>query len=333
MVEDLVKDLRALLKKHSWLLDQPEAAKPQQPSTPGTGKNIPTEAVKIIDKLIGLNAEQIDTVMSFVACPENGSSDWAHFYNYIEFGDDSSVRGYTCTIFGATSGTGSLLKVFDELAKIDPKHTLLKYHAALKKANGGSVKGLEGLAHVGGDHTKAKANYSAFTPNGRGHLDHIEGDLAKLSNDDPAWRLAVWRAFIALNWESAANFCSKTGPCADRPGPVLTTPLAKGFIVDMSLNHGDCTWWNDADTWKVVFQKMKNPLQKDETKWLEDLIKARKAVLASGYASLDWSKTGDRCTIWSTMLKQGNVTLQRPITIPSSTATPYPIWQPNLTLS
>jgi Glycosyl hydrolase family 46 len=274
-----------------------------------------------------LSAEHIDTIMQLVALPENGNKNWWQYYNYVEYGDDASIRGYTTTIFGATTGTGSLLKVFDHLARIDPSHPLLTYHAALRSAKGGTIRGLEGLAHVGGDPTKAKANYDAWQPNSRAHLDHIQGDLATLPLDDPAWRRAVWAAFIELNWSSAADFCAKRGPCATRPGPVLTSPLALGFVVDMSLNHGDCRYWNVADTWTRVLKGVATVEDEPET-WLRNLIRARRAVLQSGYAGLDWSTTGDRCTIWLGLLDAGNHQLVRPIRVADSTATPYPIWPP-----
>lgn len=335
-----IEDVRTLLRKHAWILQDPNAKSPQETISSEstatihhkTSSKIPDEALNKIHRLMGLRHDQIDTIMTLVSLPENGSSQWDSFYNYIEWGDDHSTRGFTTTIFGATSGTGSLLKVFDHLARIHPKHPLLAYHAALKKAKAGSVQGLEKLAHVGGDHTKAKANYANYVPNGRAHLDHIDGDLARLPNTDASWRLAVWEAFIELNWESASHFCAKTGPCAGRPGPVLTTPLAKGWIVDCSLNHGDCRYWKDADTWTVIFKHMKSPESQNENEWIRDMMKARQKVLKSGYAALDWSKTGDRCLLWMDLLKKNNVHFERPIKFTSSTATPYPIWQPNLEL-
>ncbi len=311
----------ALRLIYPWL----DIAAPTSSSVP-----IPANILGLLHDTLQLSPEQIDTIMQFVSLPENGSNRWWDFYNYIEYGDDASLRGFTTTIFGATTGTGSLLLVFDKLAKIQPSHPLLKYHAALRKARGGSIKGLEGLAHVGGDPTKAKAAYGAYTPNGRTHLDHIQGDLATLSNTDPSWQLAVWQAFVDLNWTSAADFCAKTKECVSRPGPVLTTPLAKGFIVDTSLNHGDARYWNDADTWKCIWKEMKDPNVMDETTWLRDFIKARQKVLQSGYAGLDWSKTGDRCLLWLHVLKTKNTQLMRPIQVPDSTATPYPIWMSGL---
>jgi hypothetical protein len=301
-------------------------------SSPPTHPNIPSEALVAIKKSLGLEPQQVDTIMSLVACPENGTSNWSAYYNYIEYGDDAATRGYTTTIFGATSGTGSLLKILDALAQIDPNHLLIiKYHAPLKLCKGGNIQGLEGLAQVGGDPTKAKADYSKWTANGRRHLDHIEGDLARLPNCDPAWRRAVWRAFIDMNWRSASDFCAKAGKCTDRPGPVLQSAVAKGFIVDMSLNHGDCYSCMTAPTWNVVWEKMKNKGATSEGEWLNDLIEARRQVLKSGYAGLDWSKSGDRCSIWKALVA-GNPTLTRPIKIANSTQNP-PIWPANITLA
>jgi hypothetical protein len=331
LVRDLLKNNASDDDLSNALRDLNPPAPPAPPVL--SNPKIPHKAADAIGGIMGLDVEQIDTIMQLVALPENGTNRWWDFYNYIEYGDDASIRGFTTTIFGATTGTGSLLKVFDALATIDPKHPLLKYHAALRKAKGGSIKGLEGLAHVGGDPTKAKAKYDAYTPNGRTHLDHIRGDLATLSNTDASWQLAVWTAFIELNWKSAADFCAKTGACATRPGPVLKTPLAKGFLVDMSLNHGDARYWKDADTWTCVFKKMNITAKMSERAYLGELMAARHAVLRSGYAGLDWSNTGDRCLIWLDLLKKKNHALRRPIDVPDSTSVPYPIWQKGTSIS
>lgn len=304
----------------------PAKAQAKVPVPANVAAFLPTEAADVIARVLDLTPVQIHVIMSLVSLPENGNTNWWQYYNYIEYGDDAAIRGYTATIFGATTGTGSLLQVFNHLRYIDPGHPLLKYHAALRTANRGDIRGLEGLAHVGGDPTKAKANYDAWKPNSRAHLDHIRGDLATLSLEDTAWQRAVWAAFIDLNWETAADFCAKRGPCASRPGPVLTTPLAKGFIVDMSLNHGDCRYWNDAPTWTKVMKAMTRPQATDPDAWLRDLMAARRDVLRSGFEGLDWSRTGDRCALWLALLDAGNVELRPPIRAANSSAIPYPIW-------
>jgi len=290
--------------------------------------DIPRDITDYIYQSWNITPQQVDTIMQLISLAENGSTQWPLFYNYIEYGDDSDIRGYTATIFGATSGTGSLLRVFQQLKEIDPDHPLVvTYMDALEKARGGDITGLEGLAHVDGDPTKAVAKYSNWVPNGRAHLDHIQGDLATLEVDD-RWRCAVWLAFLDLNWESATEFCNKTGPCADRPGPVLTSPLARGFMVDTSLNHGDCRWWDKADTWTCLWDEMESHPE-NERAWLKAFMKARRRVLRSGFESLDWSQSGDRVSLWLALLRDNNMSLQRPIVVENSSHNP-PIWPPGL---
>lgn len=281
-------------------------------------------------KDLGLTATDIDTIQSLVACPENGSSRWPLFLNYIEYGDDADIRGYTATIFGACSGTGDLYEVFKNLQSKNPHHKLCKYTEILKNKKGGDISGIEGLAHVGGDPTKAKADWSKWTPNGRTHLDHIDGDLARLSPDDTDWAWAVWKTFDDMYWKSAWDFCQKHGKCQTRPGPKITTKTGFGFIVDMALNHGPAWYWDSSRTWKRVFNEMTNPRDENETAWLLDLIEARRTVLKSGFQGLDWSKSGDRCSIWKELVERGNVTLSRPIRIAASTKK---IWPDGLVLS
>lgn len=271
----------------------------------------------------------IDTIQSFVACPENGSSNWPLFLNYIEYGDDAALRGYTVTLFGACSGTGDLYKVFKNLQTINPNHTLCKYIPALHKARRGNIEGLEGLANVNGDPTKAKADWSKWTPNGRTHLDHIQGDLATLPLDDQDWARAVWTTYDAEYWKSAADFCLKRGPCKHRPGPVLKSPLALGIMVDTSLNHGPAWYWKEEKTWTKIFSGMRRPETDDVKTWLGEFLESRCRLLKSGFMDLDWSKTGDRCTLWKKALDEDNWTLARPIHLPKSKGK---IWQDDLVL-
>lgn len=238
---------------------------------------VPDAALADIRMRMNLSPEQVDTILQLICLPENGTTAWWKQYNYIERLGDG--RGYTCTLFGACSGTGDLLMIFDELAKIDPRHTLLKYHAALRKCKGENVSGIEGLLR----------------------------DVPALG-EDAAWRRAVWTVYIDMYWKFAAAFASKAKECAKRPGPVLTTPLSKGFLVDTAINHGA-----DMASFSKVIKRMERPDAVDEAAWLADFIKTRREMLKSGYGDLDTSKTGDRCRLWGRLLKQGNTQLTRPI--------------------
>lgn len=238
---------------------------------------IPGAAAEQVRELMGMSEEQADTVLQLICLPENGEPHWWRHYNYIERLGDG--RGYTVTIFGACSGTGDLLMIFDELARIDPSHALLKYRPALRKCRGENVKGIEGLLR----------------------------DIPALGEDE-AWRTAVWRVYIDLYWKFAAEFAARQGTCSARPGPPLTTPLAKGFMVDTAINHGA-----NLESFNKVVSRMAGPHVTDEAAWLEDFAKTRRKMLRQGFEQLDTSRTGDRCKLWLALLKDGNTTLQLPI--------------------
>ena len=243
----------------------------------GMTTHLPQSAQTDIGKLMGLTAQQIDTTLQLICLAENAETGWWKHYNYIERLGDG--RGYTVTLYGACSGTGDLLMIFDELAKINPQHPLLKYHAALRKCRGEDVKGIEGLLK----------------------------DIPALGEDEE-WKRAVWAVYLALYWRFAAAFASKTKECEKRPGPALKTPLAKGFMVDTAINHGA-----DMDSFKKILKRMQQPEQLNETAWLTDFMKTRQQMLKRGVDDLDTSRTGDRCKLWRELLKAGNTQLALPI--------------------
>lgn len=244
---------------------------------PPAANHIPTSIQTELQLRTGMAPEQCDTVLRLICLAENGEPQWWDHYNYIEKLGDG--RGYTATIFGACSGTGDLLMIIDELARIDPAHPLLKYRAALAKCRGEDVSGIQGMLH----------------------------DIRALG-DDKAWQAAVWRVYYDLYWSFAMTFAAKAKVCAKRPGPVLTTPLAKGFLVDTAINHGA-----DMPSFTKILKRMERPDHVSEREWLEDFMRTRKKMLKSGFESLDTSKSGDRCKLWMEILKLGNTGLQRPI--------------------
>ena len=239
--------------------------------------HIPEDAARDIMKVIGMTATQASATLQLICLAENGETEWWNHYGYIERLHDG--RGYTTTIFGACSGTGDLAMILDELALISPSHALLQYRGALAKCKGERVTGIEGMLK----------------------------DVPKLNNDQ-AWQRAVWKVYIKLYWTFAANFAAKRGACSNRPGPILTTPLAKGFMVDTSINHGA-----DMESFKPVLDKMQCRADADEATWLHAFLTARKRILKSGFEDLDTSKTGDRCRLWDRELQAGKVDLQMPI--------------------
>ena len=240
--------------------------------------HIPVASAHALTSLIGLTADQVDTTLQLISLAENGCTGWWNNYNYIEYLHDG--RGYTCTLFGACSGTGDLYQIFQEVQKLDPRHRLVAYMPALKKCRGDNVTGVTGLAK----------------------------DIPVLGND-PVWRQAVWTVYISMYWTFAAHFAAKTGPCASRPGPVLHSALARGFMVDTAINHGP-----DMPSFQPILKKMSNASHSDETMWMDDFMDARKVLLKSGFQDLDTSTSGDRCTLWKRLLDSKNTSLSKPLT-------------------
>lgn len=236
--------------------------------------HIPSNIGTELQTKFGLAPDQCDTILRLICLPENGVQEWWKQYNYIEKLGDG--RGFTCTIFGACSGTGDLYMVFEELAKIDPTHPLLKYKEPLKKCKGENVTGVTGLLK----------------------------DLPAIG-DDEKWQTAVWRVYINLYWTFASTFASKR---TNRPGPVIRSALGRGFMVDTAINHGA-----DIGSFDKIVKRMKRPDATNEDEWLVDFMTTRRDMLKSGFEHLDTSKSGDRCELWRRLLEQKNYDLKRPI--------------------
>ena len=246
------------------------------PSKPAAASHVPPEAIR---ELPGFTEKGIDTILQLISLPENGHPKWYKNYNYAEFLGDG--RGFTVTLYGACSGTGDLHMIFEELAKLPNRSKtcdeLLRYKDVLKKKRGDDIKGIEPVK-----------------------------DLIHKLGDDPAWQRAVWKVYVALYWNFANEWASKSGSCARRPGPKLTTLAARGFMLDCAINHGA-----NYDSVMYIVKRMKNPDEKDEVAWITDFAEARRKILKSGYQDLDTSKTGDRCGLWAPLFKE-NPSLKTP---------------------
>jgi hypothetical protein len=254
----------------------PAAAAPSSPAASGGGR-IPAESADLVLKTIGLTDVQVDTILQLISLPENGQPNWWENYGYVEFLGDG--RGYTATIFGACSGTGDLALILDQVAAIDPRHPLAAFADPVRKKRGDDVDGIEGVQA-----------------------------LIAAAGNDPVWQRAVWRVYVDMYWKFAARFADKTGDCASRPGPRLSLPVSRGFMVDTAINHGA-----DLPSFQHILKRMPNANERDELRWLQSFIDTREKLLKSGYQSLDTSKTGDRCRLWTGLLKTGNHGLARPI--------------------
>lgn len=146
-----------------------------------------------------ISPEQLDTIMSLVSIAENGNIFWWTHYDYCENIHDK--RGLTCMFFGACSGTGDLLMVFQELKKINPNHGLVKYIPVLIKVNGtDSEQGLQGLAT----------------------------DIKKYCDTD--YQLAQWNICYKLYWKPVIDFSNKNK---------ITNAITIGELYDTCINFGN----------------------------------------------------------------------------------------------
>lgn len=247
------------------------------PPPPTETTHVPRAAVQ--DLKAEFTERQLDTILQLISLPENGTPKWYKQYGYIEFLGDG--RGFTATIFGACSGTGDLYMIVDELSRLPGLSPACKklvgYKDALKRKQGDDIKGIEGM----------------------------KGIIKELG-DDPAWQEAVWKVYIKLYWKFALDFAAKRGAAAKRPGPKLTSVVAKGFMVDTAINHGA-----DMSSFAPILKRMAGDA-KDEQGWLRAFADAREKMLKSGYDDLDTSRTGDRCRLWKALLV--NPELKTPFT-------------------
>lgn len=265
---------------------KPNSDKKPEPDTKpkaesSTETRIPVDMTGSLGKLTKMSLHQIDVVLQLVSLPENSTPQWYKNYGYIEFLGDG--RGFTATIFGACSGTGDLIMVFDALQNIQPRSdacdALLKYTSKLRSKRGDDIRGIEGIKPL----------------------------IQKLGND-PAWQRAVWTVYVKLYWKFAMDFADKRGPARSRSGPVLLTPAARGFMLDTAINHGA-----NMDSLDVIMRRMPAAAResKDERTWVLAFAEARRKLLASGYDNLDTSGTGHRCTLWAQAITD-NPTLATP---------------------
>lgn len=264
------------------LAELPRRAKPVAEASAVARTKVPAQVVPELLKLTSLTEKDIDVILQLISLPENSTPQWWTNYNYIEFLGDG--RGFTATLYGACSGTGDLAMIFDELANLSPRskgcEELLAYRDALKKKRGDDIKGIEPIKKI-----------------------------IKNLGEDSAWQQAVWKVYVKLYWKFATEWADKKGESAKRPGPVLKTPLTRGFMVDTAINHGA-----DYDSLMDVVKRMPEAARnsKDELAWFRAFADAREKMLRSGYQDLDTSKTGDRCRLWKDLAAQGNTDLKPP---------------------
>ncbi|TMW69425.1 hypothetical protein Poli38472_001581 [Pythium oligandrum] len=207
--------------------------------------------------------EQLDTIMSLVSIAENNKAEWWENYDYCE--DRENGRGYTVSLVGFCSGTSDLLQIVRYVEKADPDHPLAQFVDALKTVDGtDSTKGLTSLC------------------------------ASVRSSNDKTWQSAVWKGIKREYWEPATRWAYEHG---------LTSALAKGFLLDVALNHG-------AEGLDLIAGPLSSvdAMEIGEATYLEDYMNSRANLIAA-----KGEPASERVAMWQTILTEGNLELERPV--------------------
>lgn len=119
------------------------------------------------------------------------------------------------------------------------------------------------------------------------------------AHDDQYWRQAVWDGILHFYWNAAIKYVQSLG---------LNYPISKGFLYDIALNHG-------AEQLPVMGKQVTAKAPNaggDEKNFLAELIAVRQNIITKVDPSTNNGQP-DRCIMWNSVLKSGNVNLDRPI--------------------
>ncbi|WP_068617330.1 chitosanase [Paenibacillus tuaregi] len=169
----------------------------------------PPVVLDMLKSKTGLDSEQWDNIMKLVNKPEQDNLNWTKYYGYCEdIGDD---RGYTMTIYGATTGGPN-----------DPggdAPELFEQYDAEKGASNPSVTGA--FKRLG-----IKGTYK------NGVINITDGSFCKKINklqNDEDWKVATWKTFYNIYIKYSVDQARKRG---------FNSALTIGSFVDAALNHG-----------------------------------------------------------------------------------------------
>jgi hypothetical protein len=195
--------------------------------------------------------------------------------HYTYIEDIKDGRGYTINIVGFCTGTSDFLWLVNDLKAFNPKHPLvLNYLTSLQKVDG-------------------TATHPVSAVTGK---DDLPAYVATLGNDADYLR-ATWDAINHFYWQPSMDTANQYG---------LTSPISKGQLYDIALNYGDTS---------LAAKVKSTPPSKggDEKVWLAELQNIWQTMITIGDKTLD-SGQPDRALMWKSILRKGNVNLDRPMT-------------------
>ncbi len=214
---------------------------------------------------------------------ENGTTEIQ--YSYVE--DLNDGRGITCGRSGFCTGTGDAYEVVKRYSRVRSDNPLAKYLPELRRLNTADDRSdTTGLAGFSDAWAQCAADND---------FRQIQDDVT----DDLYWRPSQRRA--------------------DDLG--LETPLARAFIFDTIIQHGDD---EDPDGLGALVSRAAlsaggtRAEGVDEHLWLEAFIAARRADLAhcsDESSRAEWAGSVGRCDVFSRIAASGNYELRTPFAI------------------
>ncbi len=203
-------------------------------------------------------------------------------YDYAENLKDG--RGITCGRAGFCTGTGDAYLVVKRYTEIEPTNRLAQYLHELRRLNNAEkrddVSGLRGF----GKAWKQEAKSKKFC----GIQDGVTDDL----------------------------YWNPSQICSNELG--LKTPLARAFMFDTIIQHGDGGDQDCLTALLVTANATMGGTPKTgvtENDWLTAFIKVRRANLSYCFdkaSRREWSQSTDRCDTFSSIAASGNYALVTP---------------------
>ena len=206
-------------------------------------------------------------------------------YGYTEYLGDG--RGITCGRAGFCTGTGDAFLVVERYGEVSPGNELEKFLPALLRLN------------------------DADDPDDISELRGFISAWRRASRSDEFCRVQD-EITDELYWHPSQRYAEQLG---------LRTPLARAFIWDTIIQHGDS---DDPDGLQSLLMRA-NALvggtpqtDVDEAVWLDAFIRVRRADLS--FCAVEssrevWAESVERCDVFTQIAASGNWKLKTPFSV------------------
>jgi chitosanase len=242
-------------------------------AVPRVAASSPTPSVHVTSRGDLSSPAEKEIAMELVSSAENSTLDWRAQYRYLQ--DIHDGRGYTGGIIGFTSGTGDMLHLVKNYARVAPDAPLTRFVPALKKVNGTA-------SHAGLGHPFERAWVKAAA--------------------DPAFQRVQDHLRDAVYFDPAVRTAKRDGLGA----------LGQFVYYDAYVVHGPGP---DADSFggirRAAMRNARTPARGGSvTTYLKAFFAARIVVMRKEAAHQDISRITDA---QERFLREGNLALRPPL--------------------